>query len=195
MLQLAHEAVAQGVEDHSDFKGNPFKRLLGTLEAMYAMVLGSEELAAGVGRRIQWIHDFIVGPTYQANDPANLLWVHATLADTALALLRAVRRAADRRRARDLLPGDDRDRGGLRLPARGTSPPPTPTSGPTWTTSWPTIDVTAGRQGAGRVHPRPVLPLGLHVPLAPLLRQQRRTTLGSLPPRLRGAARRAVDRP
>ncbi len=62
MLQLAHEAVAQGVEDHSDFKGNPFKRLLGTLEATYAVVYGSEELARGVGRRIQWIHDFVVGP-------------------------------------------------------------------------------------------------------------------------------------
>src|SRR3954462_3095505 len=84
MLQIAHEAVAQGVEDHSDFKGNPFKRLLGTLEATYAVVYGSDELAQGVGRRVQRIHDFIVGPTYSANDPANLLWVHAPLAATAL---------------------------------------------------------------------------------------------------------------
>lgn len=84
LLQLAHPAVAQGVQDHSDFKRNPFKRLQGTLEATYAVVFGSEELAGGVGRRIQRIHDFVTGPGYSANDPSNLLWVHATLADTAL---------------------------------------------------------------------------------------------------------------
>ena len=33
LLQLAHAPVAQGVQDHSDFRGNPFRRLLGTLEA------------------------------------------------------------------------------------------------------------------------------------------------------------------
>jgi len=38
LLQLAHPAVAQGVDEHSDFKGNPFKRLQGTLEATYAVV-------------------------------------------------------------------------------------------------------------------------------------------------------------
>ncbi len=84
LLQLAHPAVAQGVQDHSEFKKNPFKRLQGTLEATYAVVFGSEELALGVGRRIQRIHDFVTGPGYSANDPSNLLWVHATLADTAL---------------------------------------------------------------------------------------------------------------
>lgn len=84
LLQLAHPAVAQGVEDHSEFQRQPFRRLQGTLEATYAVVFGTEELAQGVGRRLRWIHDFITGPAYRANDPANLLWVHATLVDTAL---------------------------------------------------------------------------------------------------------------
>ena len=84
LLQLAHPAVAQGVADHSDFQSNPFRRLQGTLEATYAVVFGSEELAAAVGRRIQRIHDFVTGTSYRANDPANLLWVHATLTDSAL---------------------------------------------------------------------------------------------------------------
>jgi uncharacterized protein (DUF2236 family) len=84
LLQLAHPAVAQGVADHSDFQSNPFRRLQGTLEATYAVVYGSEALAAAVGRRIQHIHDFVTGASYQANDPANLLWVHATLTDSAL---------------------------------------------------------------------------------------------------------------
>jgi uncharacterized protein (DUF2236 family) len=84
LLQLAHPAVAQGVADHSDFQSNPFRRLQGTLEATYAVVFGSEALADAVGRRIQRIHDFVTGTSYRANDPANLLWVHATLADSAL---------------------------------------------------------------------------------------------------------------
>jgi uncharacterized protein (DUF2236 family) len=84
LLQLAHPAVAQGVADHSDFQSNPFRRLQGTLEATYAVVFGSEALAAAVGQRIQHIHDFVTGASYRANDPVNLLWVHATLMDSAL---------------------------------------------------------------------------------------------------------------
>lgn len=84
LLQLAHPAVAQGVADHSDFQSNPFRRLQGTAEATYAVVFGSEELATAVGRRIRRIHDFVTGPRYRANDPPNLLWVHATLTDSAL---------------------------------------------------------------------------------------------------------------
>ena len=67
LLQLAHPHVAAGVEEHSDFQSNPFKRLLGTLEAVYTMVYGTEDDAAGVGRRIRWIHDFVSGPAYQAS--------------------------------------------------------------------------------------------------------------------------------
>jgi uncharacterized protein (DUF2236 family) len=52
LLQLAHPAVDQGVQDHSDFKRNPFKRLGGTLEATMSVVLGTEELAAGIGQRV-----------------------------------------------------------------------------------------------------------------------------------------------
>ncbi len=85
LLQVAHPAVAQGVADHSEFQANPFKRLFGTLEATYAVTFGSTELAARVGRRISGIHDHVSGATYQANDPALLMWVHATLIDTAMA--------------------------------------------------------------------------------------------------------------
>lgn len=54
------------------------------LEATFTAVFGPRDLAVGVGRRIRWIHDFVTGPSYRANDPENLLWVHATLLDTAL---------------------------------------------------------------------------------------------------------------
>ena len=84
LLQLAHPHVAAGVDEHSEFQKNPFKRLQGTLEAVYAMVYGPAWLADGVGRRVQWIHTFVTGPAYEANDPTNLLWVHATLLDSAV---------------------------------------------------------------------------------------------------------------
>jgi uncharacterized protein (DUF2236 family) len=84
LLQVAHPSVAQGVADHSEFQANPFKRLFGTLEATYAVTFGSTDLAARVGRRISGIHDHVTGAAYQANDPALLLWVHATLVDTAI---------------------------------------------------------------------------------------------------------------
>ena len=99
LLQLAHPHVAAGVDQHSDFQHNPFKRLRGTLEAVYAMVYGPRELAEGVGRRIRWVHDHVTGPGYRANDPENLLWVHATLLDSALSSLPADRRPAVGRRA------------------------------------------------------------------------------------------------
>jgi uncharacterized protein (DUF2236 family) len=38
LLQLAHPHVAAGVDEHSKFQRNPFKRLQGTLEAVYTMV-------------------------------------------------------------------------------------------------------------------------------------------------------------
>ena len=65
LLQVAHPAVAQGVADHSDFRDNPFRRLQGTLEALNAVVYGSDALAFAVGRRVAQLHDHVVGETYR----------------------------------------------------------------------------------------------------------------------------------
>jgi uncharacterized protein (DUF2236 family) len=184
LLQVAHEAVAQGVEDHSDFKGNPFTRLIGTLEAVYSIVFGPADLADGVGERVRWIHGFITGPTYRANDPANLMWVHATLTDTALrcyegyvgplspadreAYYQEMAQVAERFGCpRDAQPAtyDDFREYVDRMVA--------------------SIDVTPIGQDLAAFILDPELPLGLHVPLRPLLRLQRRLTLGSLPPSIR----------
>ena len=184
MLQIAHEAVAQGVEDHSDFKGNPFKRLLGTLEATYAVVYGTEELARGVGRRIQWIHDFVTGPGYRANDPANLLWVHATLVDTALRchleLVGALSEEDQEAYYQEMklvalafgLPVEDQ--------------PPTLADFRVYFEETVTsLDVTPVGKDLATFILDPTLPLGLHVPFKPLLALQRFYTLGFLPPPIR----------
>lgn len=84
LMQLAHPSVAQGVADHSDFRTNPWVRLQRTLEASYTIVFGSVEEAERTAAQVRAVHEHVVGPTYRADDPALLLWVHATLVDTAM---------------------------------------------------------------------------------------------------------------
>lgn len=184
LLQLAHPAVAQGVEDHSDFKGNPFKRLQGTLEAVNAVVFGSEELAHGVGRRIQWIHDFVTGPGYEANDPVNLLWVHATLCDTALrcytTLVEPLSAADEETYYQEM------KRVAEVFGVAQADQPATLADFRTYVDDTiATMDVTAvGRELASFVLD-PELPFGLHVPFKPLLGLQRLFTLGTIPAAIR----------
>ena len=184
LLQLAHPAVAQGVADHSDFQHNPFKRLQGTLEATYAMVFGTRDLAAGVGRRIRWIHDHVTGPAYQANDPANLMWVHATLLDTALSCYE---------RLVGPLSGADRATYYEEMTVvaeafgcpRAAQPVDIDAFDAYFANRVDTLEVTDVARRLGRDIIHPVLPLKLHVPLAPALALHRRAAIGLTPPRLR----------
>jgi uncharacterized protein (DUF2236 family) len=83
-MQLAHPSVAAGVAEHSDFEVDPLARLRRTLEATYTVVFGTTAQAQQVGDALHRVHDRVTGPGYRANDPDLLLWVHATLVDTAL---------------------------------------------------------------------------------------------------------------
>jgi uncharacterized protein (DUF2236 family) len=90
LMQLAHPAVAAGVAEHSDFRADPFARLRRTLTATYAVVFGSTARAERAIGRMNAIHASVAGTVpetgepYSALDPALLLWVHATLVDTAI---------------------------------------------------------------------------------------------------------------
>ncbi|HET7520543.1 MAG TPA: oxygenase MpaB family protein [Candidatus Limnocylindria bacterium] len=90
LMQLAHPAVAAGVAQHSDFRADPFARLRRTLDASYAVVFGTSAEADAAIRRMNAIHGAVrgtvpeTGDPYHATDPSLLLWVHATLIDTAL---------------------------------------------------------------------------------------------------------------
>lgn len=90
LMQLAHPAVAAGVAEHSDFRADAFARLRRTLAASYAVVFGSTPRAERAIRRMNAIHASVggivpeTGEPYSALDPALLLWVHATLVDTAI---------------------------------------------------------------------------------------------------------------
>lgn len=97
LLQLAHPLVAAGVAAHSSFRGGPTAaatRLRATVHAMRALTFGTPEdhrrtldTIRAIHRRVQGrvsvaTGRFAVGTRYSAEDPALLLWVHATLLDS-----------------------------------------------------------------------------------------------------------------
>lgn len=84
LLQLAHPKVAMGVAEHSDFATDPFGRLRRTIEVVDRIIYGSPEDAAQAAAGLRAVHDRVRGDGYEANDPALLFWVHATLVDTGI---------------------------------------------------------------------------------------------------------------
>ena len=89
LMQAAHPSVAAGVSQHSDYATDPFGRLFRTLTSSFSVVFGTLTDANGTIRRVNAIHAAVRGrradgAAYSAMDPEALLWVHATLIDTAL---------------------------------------------------------------------------------------------------------------
>ncbi|MFN2483590.1 MAG: oxygenase MpaB family protein [Candidatus Limnocylindria bacterium] len=90
LMQLAHPAVAAGVEQHSDFRADPFARLRRTLHSSLSIVFHDLPDAERSVARVNAVHRRVRGivpesdAAYAATEPRLLLWVHATLIDTAL---------------------------------------------------------------------------------------------------------------
>jgi uncharacterized protein (DUF2236 family) len=89
LMQAAHPVVAAGVVQHSTYATDPFGRLMRTLESSFDVAFGSRQRADATIRRVNAIHASVRGrlpdgAPYSASDPEALLWVHATLVDTAL---------------------------------------------------------------------------------------------------------------
>jgi uncharacterized protein (DUF2236 family) len=86
LLQVSHPTVGAGVSEHSQFRHEPWGRLLRTLDYTYTMVYGGPHAAGEMGRRIRSFHKRIRGITpdgqrYHALEPGAYAWVHATLAE------------------------------------------------------------------------------------------------------------------
>ncbi len=89
LMQAAHPVVAAGVVEHSTYATDPLGRLRRTLQSSFDVVFGSRSTADAAIRRVNAIHARVGGRlpdgrAYAATDPEALLWVHATLVDTAL---------------------------------------------------------------------------------------------------------------
>lgn len=89
LMQLAHPKVAAGVDDHSDFRTHPIRRLRRTVHMTMAIVFGERETALAAARSVNQVHARVRGDDYRALDPDLLLWVHATLVDSALVTYQA----------------------------------------------------------------------------------------------------------
>lgn len=95
LLQLAHPFVAHAVEEHSRTQVDPLGRFQRTFDNVHAMVFGDLEHALRSARRVRSIHERITGTLgepcgawprgarYEANDAGALLWVYATLVESA----------------------------------------------------------------------------------------------------------------
>ena len=83
LIQALHPLAMAGVEQHSDYRANPWGRLQRTVEYVLTTTYGTREEAIAAGRVVQAIHkhvngtDPVTGKTYSAEDPDLLLWVHA----------------------------------------------------------------------------------------------------------------------
>lgn len=96
LLQLAHPYVAHAIEQHSATTRDPIGRFNRTFQALYSIIFGDLETATAAAWRVRGIHDrvhgaidedigrYARGHRYHANEAEALLWVHATLVDTAI---------------------------------------------------------------------------------------------------------------
>jgi uncharacterized protein (DUF2236 family) len=86
LLQVSHPTVGAGVSEHSQFRQDPWRRLLRTLDYACTMVYAGPQPAGEMGARIRSFHKRIYGVApdgrrYHALEPEAYAWVHATLAD------------------------------------------------------------------------------------------------------------------
>jgi len=94
LMQLAHPLIAMGVSAHSDYMTDPFGRAERTFVLGEILTFGSLEKARQAARSINRKHlhvhgelpmdagVFSKGTRFDARNPEQLLWVHATLIDT-----------------------------------------------------------------------------------------------------------------
>jgi uncharacterized protein (DUF2236 family) len=85
VLQVAEPTVGAGVEQHSNFKAEPWRRLYGTLVSLTTIVYGTTAEACAEVERLRAMHQPIrgvdsLGRRYSALRPAPWAWVHGTLA-------------------------------------------------------------------------------------------------------------------
>jgi uncharacterized protein (DUF2236 family) len=94
MMQALHPLAMAGVDQHSGWRHDPVGRLAATSAYVTTVSFGERAAAEQAAARVRRIHtrvrgvDEVTGRAYEAGDPALLLWVHAALVDSDLAVRR-----------------------------------------------------------------------------------------------------------
>jgi uncharacterized protein (DUF2236 family) len=93
LLQVAHPSVGAGVAQHSGYREDPWGRLSRTLDVTRRIVFGDTDTALDASRHLHGVHEHVqgtieaghhAGEAYAAGDHELLLWVWATLVESAL---------------------------------------------------------------------------------------------------------------
>jgi uncharacterized protein (DUF2236 family) len=94
MVQALHPLAMAGVDQHSDWRQDPVGRLAATSTYVTTITFGERAAAERAAARVRRIHehvrgvDPVTGRSYEASDPALLLWVHAILVESGLVTTR-----------------------------------------------------------------------------------------------------------
>jgi len=95
LMQALHPRAMAGVDQHSDFRERPWRRLARTIEYVVINTYGTTAEADEAAARVREIHktvrgiDPVTGRPYAADDHDLLLWVHAGEVDSYLEAYRA----------------------------------------------------------------------------------------------------------
>src|SRR5271154_369399 len=96
LLQLAHPWVAAALDQHSNLRNDPLARFHNTFRVIFTMVFGSLSQALAASRYMYQLHTriqgelpssvagYTQGSRYRANEVNALVWVYATLVESAL---------------------------------------------------------------------------------------------------------------
>ena len=101
MIQALHPLPMAGVAEHSDWQRDPFGRLAATSGYVLTITYGERAAALGAATWVRDVHtrvhgvDPVTGLAYSAEDPALLLWIHAAMVDSIVAITRAYGRGLD----------------------------------------------------------------------------------------------------
>ena len=107
LLQLAHPWVATALDQHSSLLAKPIERFHNTFRTVFTMIFGSAPQAFRAARSLYQLHTTITGQLpspvaayqkgshYQALHVPALIWVYATLIDSAVIAHQAVLPALD----------------------------------------------------------------------------------------------------
>jgi uncharacterized protein (DUF2236 family) len=91
LVQALHPLAMAGVDQHSDWRGDPAGRLASTAAYLATITYGDRAMARRAAARVRKIHervrgvDPVTGQAYAAGDPDLLLWVHAARVESVVA--------------------------------------------------------------------------------------------------------------
>jgi uncharacterized protein (DUF2236 family) len=102
LLQLAHPWVATALDQHSNLRSDPLARFHNTFRVVFTMIFGTLDQVLAASRHLYNLHTRIQGKLpeavgahareshYRANEVNALIWVYATLIESALVAYSAV---------------------------------------------------------------------------------------------------------